>query len=65
MASYTKENEITIVGGLISLDGKKMIKKEIGGHIEKSESLGTELAESVLSAGGDEILLEIKNQLQQ
>ena len=65
MAGYNQEKEIKIVGGLISLDGKKMVRKEINGTIEKSEILGKELAESVLGSGGDKILKEIRDQLQQ
>ncbi|MFC2125412.1 hydroxymethylbilane synthase [Bacteroidota bacterium] len=63
MAEYNHEKEIIITGGLISLDGKNMVKKELIGNIENAEILGKELAESVLGSGGDKILLEIKSQL--
>ena len=65
MASSNQDNEIKITGGLISLDGKKMVKKELIGKVANSEILGEELAKSVLASGGDKILKEIKNKLEQ
>lgn len=56
-------NQLTFTGGIVSLDGKEMIKKSISGAKENAEQLGTKLAEAVLEAGGDRILAEIKGQL--
>ncbi|MEP0367945.1 MAG: hydroxymethylbilane synthase [Cyclobacteriaceae bacterium] len=50
-----------ITGGIISLDGKQRIVKSSEGS--DPERLGTELAENLLSAGGEAILKEIKSQL--
>jgi len=65
MAQLLNTDEITITAGLISLDGKKMIKKEIQGKQSEAEAIGRELANNVLGSGGDKILAEIKKQLQQ
>ena len=59
-----KDNGLHLTGGIVSLDGTKMIRKDVvgvpGGAPEAS---GHQLAELVLDAGGHEILLEIKNLL--
>ncbi|HNP19483.1 MAG TPA: hydroxymethylbilane synthase [Fulvivirga sp.] len=57
-------NEITIKGGVVSLDGKEIIRKEITGQISDAETIGTKLAEEVLAAGGDRILKEIRVELE-
>lgn len=56
-------NEVTIKGGIISLDGKEKIVKELSGDISDPESLGTQLANDILAAGGDKILESIKNEI--
>jgi hydroxymethylbilane synthase len=65
MAAFSQDNDIKITGGLISLDGKNMVKKELSGKIEDSKALGKALAQSVLGSGGNIILKEIKDQLKQ
>jgi hydroxymethylbilane synthase len=52
---------ITITGGLISLDGSEILKETIMGN--DPETMGTELAEKILSLGGDRILKEIRANL--
>lgn len=52
---------ISITGGIISLDGKERIVKSTEGT--DPEKVGLELAETLLEAGGDQILKQIKNQL--
>jgi hydroxymethylbilane synthase len=59
MASIS-ENKLTIEGGIVSLDGSKIVRKTISGALAEAANLGKLLAEEVLSAGGDEILKEIK-----
>lgn len=54
-------NQVEIHGGIISLDGTRMVTKTISGS--DSASTGLALAESVLQDGGDEILKEIKDSL--
>ena len=54
-------DEITLKGGIISLDGQEMIVKELQGS--DPEALGLAFSEEVLEAGGDRILKEIKAKL--
>ncbi len=56
--------ELSLTGGIVSLDGEKRITFQVNGAISSPESLGEELAAKVLNAGGKEILAAIKNQLQ-
>ncbi len=55
-------DQIQLKGGIISLDGKKVIRKTIAGPKEKATALGQKLAVEVLTNGGAEILESIKNQ---
>jgi hydroxymethylbilane synthase len=48
--------------GLVSLDGKDMIRKNGTAEVSSASLLGTQLAEELLEAGGDRILAEIKSQ---
>jgi hydroxymethylbilane synthase len=50
---------LRLVGLIGNLDGTKIIRDEIIGSEEESESLGGELAEKMLSSGGREILKEL------
>ena len=52
---------LSITGGLISLDGKEILKETLTGS--NPQALGLALAEKVLAQGGDRILKEIKAQL--
>ncbi|MTI39874.1 hydroxymethylbilane synthase [Fulvivirga lutimaris] len=56
-------DEITFEGGIVSLDGKEIIRKSVTGNKDKAEELGNNLAVEVLEAGGDKILKEIKTEL--
>jgi hydroxymethylbilane synthase len=56
-------DKITIKGGIISLDGQEKIVKELSGDKADPESLGTQLANDILAAGGDKILESIKNEI--
>jgi hydroxymethylbilane synthase len=55
--------EIVMDGGIISLDGKRIIKLKERGAISESKNIGERLALKVLETGGAEILNEIKNKL--
>lgn len=57
------ESHIKIKAGIISLDGKELIVKELEGPAEEAEELGKKIAEKVLSSGGSKILKEIKKQI--
>ncbi len=60
----TLKNDIVhMVGGIISLDGKRKILKEASASVNDTLKLGSELANEVLSSGGKEILEEIKRTL--
>jgi hydroxymethylbilane synthase len=55
--------DIEMDGGIISLDGKKIIKLKERGTIHEAEKIGMQLALKVMATGGAEILAEIKNRL--
>ncbi len=58
-----EENQVSISGGIVSLDGKTLLKEVAQGPSSQAASLGEELAKSLLSQGGDKMLEEIKKQL--
>lgn len=53
-------DQLSLNGGIISLDGKNRISFEVKGPATSPEKLGETLAGKVLEAGGKEILAEIK-----
>ena len=53
---------IYLRGGILSLDGQQFVSKNAKGN--DPEKLGKQLAQEVLTSGGEAILKEIKNQLQ-
>jgi hydroxymethylbilane synthase len=53
-------SQITLRGGLASLDGKTVLVKTETGTKEQAEEVGKRLADYILSNGGREILAEIK-----
>ncbi|WP_159469706.1 hydroxymethylbilane synthase [Dyadobacter sp. 3J3] len=55
-------DEITISGGIISLDGQELIRRSESGSTAFPEELGTALADELLEAGADRILKDIKTQ---
>jgi len=57
------ENTITIEGGIISLDGSEKRVRKFSGESNTAVDLGRQLAEEVLSSGGERILKEIKNNI--
>ncbi|MGI9541665.1 MAG: hydroxymethylbilane synthase [Cyclobacteriaceae bacterium] len=59
----SEDNLLTIIGGIISLDGTKMIRETFEDQKENAVLLGENLARSVLSNGGAALLEEIKEQL--
>jgi len=58
-----KGESLQMTGGIMSLDGKEMIRKVFIGKLKDAKSLGRKLAEEVLSSGGDRILKSIKAEL--
>jgi hydroxymethylbilane synthase len=52
-------SQVTITGLVASVDGSKMIKKQMTGDAAEAEKLGTKLAEEILADGGGMILAEV------
>lgn len=62
LAQYDAEtNTISMTGGIISLDGKEIIKEVLSGS--NPEEVGFALADKILDLGGGRILQEIKANL--
>ena len=57
--------QLSLTGGLIGLDGTQLLRETFVGPVAQAESLGHELAGSILGQGGDEILRSIRHQLSQ
>ena len=53
--------QLKLTGGLVSLDGSEILKETITGN--NPEIMGEQLAEKILSLGGDRILTEIRANL--
>ncbi len=61
LAELEGEN-IRLSGGLVSLDGGKILKKTRVGARSQAEIIGKELGVTILENGGRELLAEIRNQ---
>lgn len=55
-----QEDQLTITGGLASLDGNRIIKRTESGSVAEAVHLGELLGEYILANGGRELLAEIK-----
>lgn len=55
--------KLEIEGGIISLDGEERICYKVTGRSSEALNLGEKLAREVLSSGGERILRDIKNQI--
>lgn len=58
-----QNDTLTIKGGIVNLEGTKIIRKRMIGPAENAEAIGFDLAEEVLKCGGDAILSDIKEKL--
>ena len=58
-----QQDRLKIKGGIISLNGKAIIRVSLTGKRGQAKELGNKLATQVLNLGGDKILNEIKAQL--
>lgn len=58
--AYLKGDVLEMAGGIISLDGKTVIKETFKDHKDNACRLGEKLAGVVLQKGGDKILAQIK-----
>lgn len=56
-------DQVSLVGGIVSLDGENRISIEVKGDIKNPESVGEKLAEEVFALGGKTILDQIKSTL--
>ena len=56
-------NNMTLTGGIISLDGKNLIQETVKIDTDNPEQAGVQLAEKVFALGGNEILKKIKRDL--
>ena len=55
--------QLSLTGGLIDLSGEQLLRETFVGPVMQAQSLGHELAESILGQGGNEILQSIRHQL--
>jgi hydroxymethylbilane synthase len=55
--------EITLMAGIYSLDGKKLIQESAKGSMAEPERIGDGLGEIILSSGGAEVLAKINKEL--
>jgi hydroxymethylbilane synthase len=60
LATLKGDGKISIQGGIVSLDGQKHLYEIFEGSQEEAETLGVQLAETILSQGGVEILKSIR-----
>ncbi len=56
-------NEISLTGGLISLDGEQVFRDTFTAPAAQAEAVGHELAERILAQGGDTVLQSIRHTL--
>lgn len=62
LATYAGD-ALSLTGGLISLDGSQLLRETFTGPAHNAERLGHELAECILTRGGDDILQQIRQHL--
>jgi len=63
LATLDENNQITLVGGIISIDGQQIVRDTQRGNHKDALDLGEHTANEVLRKGGDRILEEIKKVL--
>src|SRR5690554_1075076 len=57
------KGKLALKGGILSLDGREKVVHAVLGDLENAVDLGQQLAQKVLSSGGDAILRQIKKTL--
>ncbi|KAB7731591.1 hydroxymethylbilane synthase [Rudanella paleaurantiibacter] len=62
LATWAGQN-VSLTGGIISLDGTQILRETFAGPPAEAEQLGNQLAEHILGLGGAEILLSIRANL--
>lgn len=63
LARWTSDQAISLMGGLVSLDGSQLLRETFTGAPQESAALGHSLAEATLERGGDQLLQAIREQL--
>jgi len=61
--AWKEGNVLTLKGGLISLEGQRVIKVKHAAPVDEARELGKRVAEEVLNQGGRQILDEIRKTL--
>ncbi|MDQ2655984.1 MAG: hydroxymethylbilane synthase [Bacteroidota bacterium] len=61
--AWLEGQTVTLKAGIISLDGKEMIKIKKSAPIEEGKELGKGIANEVLAKGGDRILSDIRRKI--
>lgn len=56
----TTENELLLRGGVVSLDGKTLLKDQVTGGSNLPEAVGNALAEKIITQGGHQVLEAIR-----
>ncbi|MEO8470873.1 MAG: hydroxymethylbilane synthase [Chryseolinea sp.] len=59
--AYMEADMVVLKGGIISLDGQKIVKAKDSSSLSLAKALGETVAREVLTNGGDEILREIRS----
>lgn len=60
LATHTSEGQVSLTGGIISLDGTESLRETFVGPPAEADQLGHDLAEAVLTRGGDVMLQRIR-----
>jgi hydroxymethylbilane synthase len=61
--AWLEGNVLTLKAGIISLDGKQVVKVKRSGPVEDGKELGKSIATEVLANGGASILATIRNEV--
>lgn len=63
VASRIQNDTLHLEGAVFSLDGKREVRDQMSGSVERAKGIGISLANRILEAGGGEILEEIRKTL--
>lgn len=64
MNSQVENNQLTLIGMVASLDGKRLIRDTVIGEASNAEQLGIDLAHRLREQGAKEILDQIFAEIQ-
>jgi hydroxymethylbilane synthase len=63
LANLLNDETVQLTGGVVSLDGSRIIRETMQAPVPEATQLGYRLADAVVEAGGYEILKEIRHNL--